>query len=98
MKRMNPDISVCESEETDVAFLQVMGKRYPYDCVELHEYARPADFAAPLLRYEEGLMASPVERGAQTRPFAERNPSLLGQERPGADNRVRPAGGAGADH
>ena len=65
MKRMNPEVSVCESEETDVAFLQVMGKKYPYDCVELHEYARPAAFAAPLLEYEEGLMASPASQGAQ---------------------------------
>jgi hypothetical protein len=65
MKRMNPDISVCESEESDFGFLQVMGKEYPYDCVELHEYARPADFAAPLLGYEEALMAFPVDEGAQ---------------------------------
>jgi alpha-L-arabinofuranosidase len=46
------------------AFLQVMGKRYPYDCVELHEYARPPDIAAPLLRYEEGLMAFPAQEGS----------------------------------
>jgi alpha-N-arabinofuranosidase len=65
MKRMNPHISICESEETNVAFLQVMGQRYPYDCVELHEYARPADIAAPLTQYEEGLMAFPARQGAQ---------------------------------
>lgn len=65
MKRTNPDISVCESEESDVAFLRVMGEKYPYDCVELHEYASPANFAEPLLQYEEGLMASPASQGAQ---------------------------------
>ncbi len=64
MKRMNPHISICESEETDIAFLQVMGKRYPYDCVELHEYARPPDIGAPLLRYEESLLAFPVQEGS----------------------------------
>jgi alpha-N-arabinofuranosidase len=65
MKRMNSRISVCESEENDVAFLRLMGQKYPYDCVELHEYARPANFAEPLLQYEEGLMASPADQGAQ---------------------------------
>ncbi len=65
MKRMGSRISVCESEETNVAFLRLMGRRYPYDCVELHEYARPANFAEPLLQYEEGLMASPAAEGSQ---------------------------------
>jgi alpha-N-arabinofuranosidase len=65
MKRMNSRISVCESEENDVAFLRLMGQKYPYSCVELHEYARPANFAEPLLQYEEGLMASPADQGAQ---------------------------------
>ncbi len=64
MKRMNPHIQVCASEETDVAFLQVMGRKYPYDCVELHEYARPPDITAPLTRYEEGLMAFPGREAA----------------------------------
>ncbi|HYA45263.1 MAG TPA: hypothetical protein VED59_06630 [Acidimicrobiales bacterium] len=64
MKAMNSRISVCESEEADVAFIRLMGKQYPYDCVELHEYARPADFAAPLAKYEDGLMAFPVREGA----------------------------------
>ena len=64
MRAMNPRVVICESEETDVAFLQVMGDRYPYDCVELHEYARPADFLAPLDEYELALLAFPVREGA----------------------------------
>ncbi|MGC8627106.1 MAG: alpha-L-arabinofuranosidase C-terminal domain-containing protein [Acidimicrobiales bacterium] len=60
MKRMNPHIRVCASEETNVTFLQLMGTRYPYDCVELHEYARLPDITAPLHLYEEALMAYPA--------------------------------------
>lgn len=64
MKAMNPHISVCESEGANVSFLQLMGRRYPYDCVQLHDYARPPDVLAPLTQYEERLMSYPVREGA----------------------------------
>lgn len=64
MKAMNPHIHVCETEETNSAFLRMMGKKYPYDCVELHEYAKPTDVDAPMAQYEEDLMAAPVTEGA----------------------------------
>jgi len=64
MKAMNPNIHVCESEETNTAFLQMMGTRYRYDCVELHEYAKPTDIDASMTQYEEGLMAFPGQEGA----------------------------------
>jgi alpha-L-arabinofuranosidase len=64
MKAMNPDIHICETQETNVAFLQMMGKTYPYDCVELHEYAQPTDINAPLTQYEESVMAFPGAEGA----------------------------------
>jgi alpha-N-arabinofuranosidase len=65
MKAMNPRIDICESEGRNLAFLALMGDRHPYDCVVLHEYARPADIAAPLVRYEEQLMAFPAREGEQ---------------------------------
>jgi alpha-N-arabinofuranosidase len=64
MKAMNPDIHICETEETNSTFLKMMGKTYPYDCVELHEYAKPTDIDASMTRYEEGLMTAPVSEGA----------------------------------
>ena len=64
MKAMNPSIHICETEETNSAFLEIMGKRYPYDCVELHQYAKPTDIHAPMIQYEESLMAAPVNEGS----------------------------------
>ncbi len=64
MKAMNRGIHICETEETNSAFLEMMGKRYPYDCVELHQYAKPTDTHASMTDYEEGLMAAPVTEGA----------------------------------
>ncbi len=65
MKRMNPRVKVCESEETDLAFLAIMGRRHRYDCVQLHLYARPTATRAPLAVYEHQLMSSvPRERAA----------------------------------
>ena len=64
MKAMNPRISVCESDGANISFLQLMGRRYPYDCVQLHDYARPPDVLAPLAQYEERLMTYPVREGA----------------------------------
>ena len=63
MKAMNPRIHVCETEETNTAFLQMMGTQYRYDCVELHEYAKPTDINAPMTQYEESLMAFPGYEG-----------------------------------
>ena len=64
MKAMNPHIHICETEETNSAFLAMMGTKYRYDCVELHQYAKPTDIRAPMTQYEEGLMAAPVAEGA----------------------------------
>jgi alpha-L-arabinofuranosidase len=64
MKAMNPHIHICETEETNSAFLRMMGRKYPYDCVELHEYAKPTDIDAPMIQYEEGLLAAPFGEGA----------------------------------
>jgi alpha-L-arabinofuranosidase len=63
MKAMNPAIHVCESEETDAVFLQVMGRKYPYNCVELHEYARPVDSGSALVGYEKKLFSFPEREG-----------------------------------
>jgi alpha-L-arabinofuranosidase len=63
MKRMNPRIHVCEAEEGNTKFLRVMGRTYPYDCVEFHSYAAPRDTRAPITLYEEDLMASPQLQG-----------------------------------
>lgn len=63
MKAMNPHILVCESEGANLAFLALMGKRSPYDCAVLHQYARPVDVEAPLRQYEEALMEYPVKEG-----------------------------------
>jgi alpha-N-arabinofuranosidase len=64
MKAMNPHVDICESEGSNTAFLQFMGDEHPYDCIVLHEYARPADVLAPLGEYEERLMAFPEAEGA----------------------------------
>jgi alpha-N-arabinofuranosidase len=65
MKAMDPHIHVCESEGLNVSFLALMGHQFRYDCVVLHEYARPPDVTAALTRYEEALMAYPVREGTQ---------------------------------
>lgn len=64
MKKMNPHIHICEAEESDTLFLQLMGRAYPYDCVELHEYAKPLDVQAPMTAYEESLLGAPLAEGA----------------------------------
>jgi alpha-L-arabinofuranosidase len=65
MKRMNPHVHVCEAEQQHTTFLELMGKTYPYDCVELHEYAWPLDTTTSLPRYEELLLSFPPKEGAQ---------------------------------
>ena len=65
MKAMNPHVHICETEEANTVFLQVMGKTYPYDCVELHKYAKPLDLSAPMTTYEENLMGAPLVEGAK---------------------------------
>lgn len=64
MKRMAPLARVCESEETDQAFLAMMGRRHRYDCVELHLYARPRTAPGKMGAYEARLMASVAGEGA----------------------------------
>lgn len=60
MKAMDPKAQICETEGANAAFLQLMGHTYPYDCIELHLYAGPRDFAAPLSAYEQELLAYPT--------------------------------------
>lgn len=64
MKKMDPRALICESEQTNTAFLRIMGRKYPYDCVELHEYAQPRDIRAPMTSYEESLLGMPAREGA----------------------------------
>jgi alpha-N-arabinofuranosidase len=64
MKAMDPGAQICQAEEANVAFLQLMGRSFPYDCIELHLYARPTDITAPITTYEERLMAYPLREAA----------------------------------
>lgn len=64
MKRMNPQIQVCQAEQPSVAFLKLMGRRFPYDCVEDHPYASPRNSGSPLGAYEQQLMTYPGREGA----------------------------------
>ena len=64
MKKMSPRVRICETEQTNTAFLQLMGRDYPYDCVELHEYAQPLNTHASLSEYEQNLMNAPLREGA----------------------------------
>ena len=64
MKRMNPQIQVCQAEQPSIAFLKLMGRRFPYDCVEDHPYAAPRNSNAPLRTYEQRLMTYPQREGA----------------------------------
>jgi alpha-L-arabinofuranosidase len=65
MKAMNRHAHICETEEANTVFFQVMGKTYPYDCVELHKYAKPLDLSAPMTLYEQNLMGAPFAEGAK---------------------------------
>lgn len=65
MKRMNPRINVCETEERNTYFLQLLGKKYRYDCVELHEYAAPKGVNVPLDAYEQDLMSYPAKEASE---------------------------------
>jgi alpha-N-arabinofuranosidase len=64
MKAMDPRAQICETEETNATFLQLMGRAFPYDCIELHLYARPPYIKAPMTSYEERLMAYPLREAA----------------------------------
>ena len=63
LRAVDPKLQVCESEQADTAFLSLMGRRFPYGCVELHQYATPRAVRAPLATYESALMAYPVKEG-----------------------------------
>ena len=65
MKAMGPHAQICETEEASIAFLQIMGRTYPYNCVELHKYAKPLDIRSPMSVYEEQLMDAPIVEGAK---------------------------------
>ena len=65
MKRMNPRINVCETEEGNTYFLQLLGKKYRYDCVELHEYAAPKGVNVALDAYEQVLMSYPAKEASE---------------------------------
>src|SRR5579875_632243 len=64
MKAMGPAAQICEAEEANTAFLQLMGRSFPYDCIELHLYARPSDVKAPIVAYQQRLMAYPLREAA----------------------------------
>lgn len=82
MKAMNPGIQVCESEEASVAFLKTMGGAYPYDCVELHKYAAPADVGAPMDQYEEDLLGYPIKQGAEVNKLEKQVKKYSGRDVP----------------
>ncbi|HTT90227.1 MAG TPA: hypothetical protein VMF65_11795 [Acidimicrobiales bacterium] len=63
IKKIKPRLLVCESEQHDTSFFQSMGRVYPYDCVELHEYARPVATVA-LRDYEGKVSYFPLKEGA----------------------------------
>jgi alpha-N-arabinofuranosidase len=63
MKAMDPDAQVCESEGPDTTFMALMGERYPYDCIILHEYLVPPGPLLPLDDYDEDLAAAPISEG-----------------------------------
>jgi alpha-N-arabinofuranosidase len=65
MKKMNPQAQICEAEEDNLQFPQIMGRTYPYDCDELHLYADPQDLRAPMVRYEQALAAIPAAEGTK---------------------------------
>ncbi len=65
MKHMAPRAHICETEETNTAFLRLMGRKYRYDCVELHEYAAPKVVNVPLSTYAQELMSYPAKEAAQ---------------------------------
>ena len=76
MKAMDPHAQICETEEASTAFLQTMGRTYPYDCVELHKYAKPLDLGAPMTTYEQNLMGSPLVEGAKLAPSSGQSVSI----------------------
>lgn len=63
MKKVDPHARVCASEGTSRAFLALMGRRHPYDCLEFHAYATERNTRLPLGIYERDLMAFPVKEG-----------------------------------
>ena len=64
MKAANPHIHVCSSDWT-ISFMQTMGTRVPYDCIEYHPYVNTGlSNDVPIGKYEEELMASPDEEAA----------------------------------
>ncbi len=65
IKKMDPKVSVCATEGGSTTFLELMGRRHPYDCIEVHQYAVPTETSLPLTAYEEALMAYPAAEAAQ---------------------------------
>jgi alpha-N-arabinofuranosidase len=63
MKAMSPHIKVCESEGPSTTFMALMGERYPYDCVILHEYLVSPSPLLPLDSYEADITAGPLSEG-----------------------------------
>ncbi|HTV12781.1 MAG TPA: hypothetical protein VME20_13080 [Acidimicrobiales bacterium] len=82
MKKVNPHIKVCEAEEENTVFLQIMGRAHRYDCVELHKYAKPMDLRAPLAEYEEDLMAYPLREGREVGMLQEATRHYSGRDVP----------------
>jgi alpha-N-arabinofuranosidase len=60
MKQANPAIHVCASE-TSLRFIEAMGSRLPYDCLQVHPYISPRSLSStePLSIYERQVMGEP---------------------------------------
>jgi alpha-N-arabinofuranosidase len=60
MKQANPHIHVCASE-TSLRFIEAMGSRLPYDCLQVHPYILPRSLSStePLSIYERQVMGEP---------------------------------------
>jgi hypothetical protein len=85
MKQANPHIHVCASE-TSRRFIQAMGSRLPYDCLQVHPYILPRSLSStePLSIYERQVMGEPYlesqavqSRQAETTAAAGRHVPLV---------------------
>jgi alpha-L-arabinofuranosidase len=85
MKRANRHIHVCASE-TSLRFIEAMGSKLPYDCLQVHPYISPRTLSAdePIDEYEREVMGAPYlevqaveERAAETTVNAGRHVPLV---------------------
>jgi alpha-N-arabinofuranosidase len=85
MKRANPAIHVCASENSR-RFIEAMGSRLPYDCLQVHPYISPRTLSSsePIDAYEHKVMGAPFleaqaveQREAQTTAHAKRHVPIV---------------------